>query len=159
MSITYKKDYDRGIAEAERAVALEPGSAEAYGQLAMHLSWAGRSAEALSFYNKAFRLSPFPAPRWVFNLANDYMKLGRYEEAIAILKRLIQKHPDQLFAHTGLAAAYMLSGRAEEAKAEAAEVLRIDPNFSLERTYRNLPFRDQEELNRRKEALRQTGLK
>ena len=36
--IMYKKDFDKGIAEAERAVALEPNSADIVAQLAIFLT-------------------------------------------------------------------------------------------------------------------------
>jgi hypothetical protein len=36
-------------------------------------------------------------------------------------------------AHLNLVAAYNIAGREEEALAEAAEVLRADPKFSLEK--------------------------
>jgi len=62
-------------------------------------------------------------------------------------------------ARTGLAEAYILSGREDYARKEAAEVLRIDPTFSVERNYSNTPFKDQAEVGRRKEALRKAGLK
>jgi hypothetical protein len=53
----------------------------------------------------------------------------------------------------------MLSGMENEAKREVAEVLRIDPGFSVDRMFDNLPFRDQAEMDRRKEALRKAGLR
>ena len=58
-----------------------------------------------------------------------------------------------------LAAAYVLSGREDDARKEAAEVLRIDPTFSVERHFSNTPYKDQAELGRMKEALRKAGLK
>ena len=159
VSITHKRDYDKAIAEAERAMALEPGSAYPYGQIASYLTWSGRYRDAIPYYRKAFRLSPRPMPIWLFSMAAGYIAMGQYEEAIKILKGIAEKQPDQLVAHTGLVSAYMLSGRENEAKREAAEVLRIDPGFSVDRMFDNLPFRDQSEMNRRKEALRKAGLR
>jgi adenylate cyclase len=159
VNITHKRDYDKAIVEAERAVALEPGSAYPYGQLASFLTWSGRYGDAIPYYRKAFRLSPRPMPIWLFSMAAGYIAMGQYEEAIKILKGIAEKQPDQLFAHTALVSAYMLSGRENEAKREAAEVLRIDPGFSVDRMFDNLPFKDQSEMNRRKEALRKAGLR
>ena len=84
--------------------------------------------------------------------------MGQYEEAIRILKRITEKQPDQAVAHIRLAQAYALSGREEDARKEAAEVLRIDPTFSVERLFSNNPYKDQE-VGRMKEALRKAGLK
>ena len=142
-SIMHKRDFDKGIAEAERAVALEPNSADIVAMLAIFLTWGGHPEEAIPIFKKAMRLSPIPQPRWLFNMANAYRMMGQYEEAISICKRIIQKQPDQLYAHIHLAAAYMDTGREEEARAEAAEILRIDPKFSLENFAKATPRKDQ----------------
>ncbi len=158
LSTTYKKDWDKGIAEAQRAIAVEPGAAQAYAYLGSSLIYAGRYKDAISNYGRAFRLSPRPLPIWQMNLAWGYTAMGQYEEAIKILKGVVEKQRDQVRAHMGLAEAYVLSGRQDDARKEAAEVLRIDPTFSVEGTYSNMPFKDQAEVNRRKEALRKAGL-
>jgi adenylate cyclase len=159
VGLAYKKDWDRAIAEGQRAIALEPGSAHGYGTLALFLTYAGRYEDAIPYYKKAFRLSPRPHPLWSFLLAYSYTAMGQYEEAIRILKGIAEKQPDQIVAHTMLAVAYMSSGREDDARKEAAEVLRIDPAFSVERFFSTLPYKDQAELGRRKEALRKAGLK
>ncbi len=82
--------------------------------------------------------------------------MGQYEEAISILKRVAEKQPDQMPVHIMLAQAYVLSGRDNDARREAAEVVRIDPTFSMDRE--NLPYK-QAEKDRLKEALRKAGLK
>ena len=159
LSVLHKKDWDKAIAEAQRAIAVEPGSADAYGSLAISLTMAGRHEDAIPYYKKAFRLSPRPLPVWSMNLAWSYIALNQYEEAIRILKGMAEKQPNQTPAHTQLAVAYALSGREDDARKEAAEVLRIDPTFSVERHYSNSPYKDQAELGRRREALRKAGLK
>ena len=82
---------------------------------------------------------------------------GRYEEAIAILKKLLnfRNHP---VAHILLAIMYSELGRDEEARVEAVEILRDMPNFSLE-GWRQKGWKDQTRLERDLEALRKAGLK
>ena len=58
-----------------------------------------------------------------------------------------------------LAATYVLSGREEEARAEAAEILRIDPKFSLERLAKTRPHKNQANTKSFIDALRKAGLK
>ena len=159
LSVLYKKDWDKAIAEAQHAIAVEPGSADAYGSLAISLTMAGRHEDAIPYYKKAFRLSPRPLPVWSMNLAHSYTVMGQYEEAIRILKGLAEKQPDQVPAHIQLAVVYVWSGREDDARKEAAEILRIDPTFSVDRHYSNSPYKDQAEVGRRKEALRKAGLK
>ena len=51
------------------------------------------------------------------------------------------------------------SGRDEEARVEAAEVLRISPKFSLEKFKKRTTYRKQEDVERAYNALRKAGLK
>jgi hypothetical protein len=60
-------------------------------------------------------------------------------------------------AHQGLAVTYVRMGRENEARAESAEVLRIDPKFSWDRWVKGLPF-DQSKKDRLADALRKAGL-
>jgi adenylate cyclase len=159
MYMMSKKDYDRGVAEGERAVALEPNSADVVAQLAIFLHLAGRPEEAIPIFKKAIRLSPIPQPRWLFNMAGCYRMMGQYQEAISICKQIILKQPDQLYPHVQLAASYMAIGREAEARAEAAEILRIDPKFSLEHFANTMPRKNQSEMGRMVELLRKAGLK
>jgi tetratricopeptide (TPR) repeat protein len=84
---------------------------------------------------------------------------GRYEEAIAALKKGLSTNPNYLYAHLNLAAAYSQSGREEEARAEVAEVLRIDPTCSLEGVRRIFTGKDQAVSERYLAAVRKAGLK
>ncbi len=92
------------------------------------------------------------------NLAGAYRFLGRYDESIGTYKRLLQREPEYLPTHVNLAATYVLAGRPEEARVEAAEVMRIDSQFSLERYAKTLPLR-QALVDQMVENLRKAGLK
>jgi hypothetical protein len=58
-----------------------------------------------------------------------------------------------------LAAVYSLAGRDEKARIEAAEVLRINPKFSLEKFAKSVTYKNQEDKERLISALRKAGLK
>jgi hypothetical protein len=51
------------------------------------------------------------------------------------------------------------AGKEDEARAEAAKVLRIDPKFSMESFARRLPYKDQKVIDDLVSALRKAGLK
>jgi tetratricopeptide (TPR) repeat protein len=59
--------------------------------------------------------------------------MGQYEEGIAWCEKAVRQEPDSLFARIMMTVVYSYSGRNEEARAEAAEVLRLNPKFSLEK--------------------------
>jgi len=53
---------------------------------------------------------------------------------------------------------YSFSGRDEEARVQAAEVLRIQPKFSLEKFAKKLTYKREEDRERFLGALRKAGL-
>ena len=59
----------------------------------------------------------------------------------------------------GLAGTYNLMGRENDAHEAALEVLKIDPEFSLKKFAKAIPLKNQDELKRYIEALRNAGLK
>jgi adenylate cyclase len=157
--IYLNKDYEKGVAEAERAVALEPNSVDAYTQLGSNLRWAGRCTEAIPILQKAMRLSPIPPTVCLGTLAGCYSSTGQHEEAIALNRRILQKEPNQLLTQVGLTAALVRAGKEDEARAEAAKVLRIDPKFSVESYARRLPYKDPKVIDNIVSTLRKAGLK
>jgi adenylate cyclase len=158
---SWLKEHDKAISEAEKAVSLAPNSAYAYNALGFVLEFAGRHQEAISFFKKSLRLSPIPIDTTTLGvLGNAYRHVGQYEEAVASFKKALQLYgADHLMAHLGLAATYALMGREKEAHAEAAEVMRIDPTFSVESYARRLPYKDQKAIDDIVSALRKAGLK
>jgi adenylate cyclase len=75
------------------------------------------------------------------------------------LKRFLTRYPNILGAHLTLAAVYSEVGQAAEARAEATEVLRINPKFSLEVHRQLVPIKDPTILEHHLAALRKAGLK
>jgi adenylate cyclase len=158
--IILNKDYEKGIAEAERAVTLEPNSVDAHTQLGINLAWAGRPAEAIPILQKAMRLSPIPPHLCLHALAMCILAAGRFEESIALFRRIVQKEPNQLTSQLGLVLALMAAGKEDEARAEAAKVLRIDPRFSLEQYAKTLDnHKDRSVPGKMINAWRKAGLK
>ena len=105
------------------------------------LTFAGRPEEAIPLFQKAIRLSPFGPYCLYREFGNALRNTGRFEEAISAYKKAIQIAPNNIHAHLGLAATYSLMGREKEARAEAAEVLRINPKFSLDYYARHFHIR------------------
>ena len=108
---------------------------------------------------QALRGKPFVADQHLNSVGSAYYLAGRPEEAIAPLKQYLSRYPNILSAHLTLAAVYSELGKEAEARAEAAEVLRINPQFSLEVHKEREPIKDPAILERHLAALRQAGLK
>jgi adenylate cyclase len=153
-----KRQYDKAIAETERAISLEPNSAENIYRLGVVLNYAGRAEEAIPYLQNAIRLNPFPPALYFVQLAISYRDSGQYEKAIEVSKKTLQREPNTQFAYIQMSVSYIRLGQEKEARAAAAEILRINPKFSLERYAKILPF-PQPVADRVIEDLRKAGLK
>ena len=126
--------------------------------MAAALRFSDRFSEAIPFAEQAIRLDPYPAAATFRGLGGLYRNVGRYEEAITAYKKVLQKNPDDLFAHIGMAVTYVKLGREEEARAEAKEVIRIHPKFSLAHYAKSIHGKDQSSVDDYIECLRKAGL-
>jgi adenylate cyclase len=155
----WQKQYEQAVAEMERAVAFDPNMAGGYAFLAETLSRVGRADEALRAAEQALRLKNIVVDFHLYRIGVAYALAGRYEEALAPLQQYLTRYPDILGAHLTLAAVYSELGKEAEARAEAAEVLRLNPKFSLEVHKERVPIKDPETLERHLTALRKAGLR
>jgi adenylate cyclase len=128
-----EKQHDKALAQGKKAVALNPNSARAHMYLGKVHTFARRYEESIPEYKKAIRLNPIPPGYYFWSVGLSYGQTGQYDEAITWCEKAVHMEPDSLLARIMMTAVYSWSGRDEEARAEAAEVLRIDPDFSLEK--------------------------
>ena len=153
------KQYEKGTLELQKAVDLDPNGADAHAHLAMGHLFMDNSEEAILMSKRAIRLNPI-APSWyLHNLAGIYRNIGNYDEALIWADKAVRREPDNNLSRLVLCSIYSLTGRMEEARAEANEVMRLNPKFSLKRFERTLPYKNLEPKNRYIDALSKAGLK
>jgi adenylate cyclase len=153
-----KGQHDKGLALGEKAVTLNPNSAESHMRYGKILTFASRYEESIPELETAIRLNPIPPNLYVYSLGISYCWAGQHEEAIAWCERAAREKPNSFFARLFLTMAYSLSGRDEEARAEAADVLRIHPKFSLEKFAKRCTYKEKKDCERMVSALRKAGL-
>jgi adenylate cyclase len=122
--------YDQAIADGERSIALDPSNAYRYWYLANTLIFSGQPAEAIDLAKKAMRLDPLHKDKYLVEFGFAYSVMGRYTEAISILKKSLAAYPNNIGGRLILVFAYTQVGQTADARAEAAEVLRLSPQFS-----------------------------
>jgi tetratricopeptide (TPR) repeat protein len=155
----WQKQYERASAELERAIALDPNMALSYAFLAETLSRVGRPEEAMGMVEQALHHKPHVADQHLSSVGVACYLAGKPEEAIAPLKQYLNRYPNVLGAHLTLAAVYHELGHEAEARAEAAEVLRLNPQFLLKVHRERVPIKDPAMLEQHIAALRKAGLK
>jgi adenylate cyclase len=155
----HKRQYQKAIAKAEQAIALDPNGADSHVALGYALQIAGRPEEAIASIENAIRSNPIAPSHYFRILGSAYRMVGRYEEAVAVYKKALARSPDSIITNVHLTATYSIAGRDDEARAQAKEVLRIQPKFSAERYTKRLPYKDTSEKQRLMDALHKAGLK
>jgi adenylate cyclase len=127
--LIYKRQHDAAIAEFERAFALNPNYIDH--RYAQALMYAGEPARAIEVVEANLRLDPFPwgQPFGYMGMSNYMLK--RYGEAVRLCRECALRVPNLQLPHLWLASACAQSGQLQEAGKEAAEVLRINPGFTI----------------------------
>ncbi|NOT58547.1 MAG: tetratricopeptide repeat protein [Deltaproteobacteria bacterium] len=159
----FQRHHEQALREIERAIALDPSDALSYATLGVALVFAGQLNDGVKAHEQAMRLDPRNLPLYLIQLGHAYRSAGQCEKAIVPIKQALSLNPAIIPARVNLAVCYIELGREEEARAEAAEVLRRNPNFSVEAAWRkeNQPFKDDPTpiLERLYAAARKAGLK
>ncbi len=135
LMINYERDHEKGIAELEKGMALNPNGADSHAIAAFFLPYVERNKEAVAAIEKAMRLNPYP-PDWYYSaLGAAYLAAERYPDSIAASRECVTRLPDHMMCNLRLILGYMATGRKNEARTQTQEVLRIDPEFSVSRHF------------------------
>jgi adenylate cyclase len=154
----WQRDYDGALAEVRHALELDPNFAQAHAFTGMALMYAGRAAESLEPFATAMRLDPHYSNMLLHMLAQAHFSLGQYEKAEGRLLERIARNPETDASRMLLAACYGHMGRSEEARTVWAELLRVNPSFSVAQRARVLPYKDPADFQRIIDGLAKAGL-
>ena len=158
LACLWLRQLDRAIAEAQRALALDPNFANGNALLAMVLHYSGRSQDAFEPLAKGMRLDPHYTDMFLHILGQVHFGLEQYEDAVAALKRRIIRNPNTDASRVLLAAACGHLERVEEARSHWEAAVRVNPTYSLEHRRQILPYKDPRDFERIIEGLRKAGL-
>ena len=166
-------NYEDAIPFFKKAISTAP-TAGNHALYCHTLSMVGKHEEALGIMKKAIgrQESKDLQNMKLSHLAEYYRRTGRHEEAVDTGRKLLDGNPNDkhtLRAYITLTCAYSAMGKAEDADAAAAKVLRIIPDFSMEAlttkdNYFGLSIydwflKDETDNNLLVKALREVGLK
>jgi Tfp pilus assembly protein PilF len=121
--------HDASIAAFEKAVSLNPNYvAWAFGWA---LICAGHSKRAIEVVHAYMRLDPFYIPFAAWVLGYAHFMLRQYSQALPPIRECVAQAPNWYVGHTTLAPILARMGHFDEAQAEAAEVQRVAPGFTI----------------------------
>jgi len=154
--LIWKRRHGAAISSFERAIALNPNFSD--WRFIAGLTLAGEHERALKASELYLRLDPFHPANALTFIGVALFLLGRYSDALVPLLGSVARSPNSR-AHTALAATYGQLGRLEEAQAEAREVLRIEPNYTIASHRRLLaPFKNSFDAENYFNGIRKAGL-
>jgi TolB-like protein/class 3 adenylate cyclase/tetratricopeptide (TPR) repeat protein len=146
----------QGVAEYDRALALDPNLAGVHAQIGNAKIALGRAQETEGHVLEALRLSPrdTAAYGWAQIAGNAKLFLGANEDAIVWFRRSTQINSGYAITRFFLSAALAELGRVDEARAEVQIGLASSPQFTISR-YRAgmLSQGNPEVLERREEVI------
>jgi adenylate cyclase len=158
MICVFTRHYDEAGSAGEKGVAVNPNYAEAHTVLGVTRLYTGRFEEAIACFDRAMALDPYFPGLWLYFKAQAIYQLGRYTEAVGLLKRRIQRNPETDLARALLAACYGQMGLVDEAQDTWRELMRVNPGYSLGKNEIETPYKNPTDFERIVEGLRKAGL-
>jgi adenylate cyclase len=129
-----KRQLGLATREFETAIALDPNNANAHAFIGFLKVYFGRAEDGFAEVETAFRLSPRDpgAPWWQFDLCVLHNHLEQWEQAIPCCEKAIAGIPQAFIPYVELAAAYAWAGRDNEAKETVAQLLKVQPGYTVQ---------------------------
>lgn len=133
---------EEAVHEYLKAIDLNPNFAIAYGSLGRALVFDGQSEDAVSYFEKALRMSPHDPLIAIFysGMGTAHYYAHRCDEAIEWSRKAIRERPGYTAAHRILCASLAQAGKTEETMAAAATLRQLQPNISIAWIERNVPY-------------------
>jgi tetratricopeptide (TPR) repeat protein len=143
-----------------RSLQLNPNSAIALTTAGWNEAMLGNPQKAVELLQRAERLSPRDPRTWYMASAAalTHFAAGRFEDAIASAKRALAQNPRFTRTLRVLAASLAILGREQAAKQVMQDLLRIEPNLTVEKIRWRLRHMDASVLSPFLEGLRLAGL-
>jgi adenylate cyclase len=157
MILLFQQQHEKAVAAARQAVELAPGAAGT-AEFASHvLAASGYPEEAVVLSEKAMTLSPNYPAAYLGTLGNAYRLSGRTEKAIEAFQAYHARNPG--FGLTDIVIIYQQTGRLEEARRAAEQLLAARTNFTVAAWLKTqFSRRDTTQVEADAAALRAAGL-
>jgi adenylate cyclase len=153
-------EYEVSVAVLERALDLNPSSAEVHHSAGWGYTFACEGSKAAEHFQRAIRLSPLDREMGhsLMGLCFAQLIMGQYREALGTSKRAMAAMPTSVSPlRAGILACVEL-GLCDEALKLGRAILAINPGFRVAEFRKIQPFKDEAFVDRYLNALRTAGL-
>ena len=149
---------DLALSMTENAFTLAPNHAYITAVSAVVLRGAGRIEDAIRRIKRAMRLSPIYPMWYLMVLGSVYHLLGDQSAAVATLRESVQREPESILPKPWYLSALIQADLEEEAKMVAADIMRIELDFSRTSWIQYLGIDDLAVTTKLSENLAKAGL-
>jgi adenylate cyclase len=156
-TVIRKGNIDAAASAAEKAITLNPNIADY--RVAQVLFSVGEPARAIEVAKAQMRLDPFHPHFAPLIVGEACYVLRQYHEARRWLHEATSRAPNHQYGHAFLAATYAQLGQLDEARAEAAEVMRLNPNYTIGGQRKVSVFKSAEDVEHLVDGLRKAGFR
>jgi adenylate cyclase len=158
--VFFGQDIDQALVTLDRAVTLNPNSAQVLGAAGWAYCWSHQPQIAIDYFQRAMRLSPLDPQlaQILTGLGTAYLTAGQTERALPILIRAVKENPNYASGFRFLILVLTRLGRHDEARAAASRLLEIEPNYRISRDSRIRPWIDPAFVAEFEAAQLQAGL-
>ena len=153
-----RQDHDQALDYAARGVEFTPGAADTLAMASIVYSYSGKPERGLELIERATQLDPFPQNWFAHVEGVAHLFLGDHEQALARYRACVEELADFIWCKVNIIIPAMELGLIDEARAEARDVLRINPAFDSATAVQVVRIKDPVIRAHWQDLLRQAGL-
>lgn len=154
----WMKQHDMALESARRAIEIDPNFSDAHAALGAILMYSGDPEAGVKSVLKSLRVDPKFRDIYLHLLAQAYFHMEDYDNAIAVLKKRLIRKPESDISHALLAACYGHLGEKQLGKREWQDVLRSNPDYSVQHRCAILPYKHQQAVKQFSSGLEKLGI-
>ena len=154
-------DLDAAASALDRAIELNPSSANSWHYRGMVGVWLGETLRTIEYVSRAMRLSPVDPLMYEMqsSIAHGYLHSNEFKAGAQWAERALSERPVFGSALRVAAACYGLAGRREEARGVVDRLLEADPSLRVSNLRERLgPYRLEASFVRYEQGLRLAGV-
>lgn len=148
-------DHGNSLRCFDKALELNPSNSDALANSAWPLSFSGRPDDAIDNLSRAMRLNPYYPDWYLWGAGIAEYSRGNDRRAADALGKIAQPNSQ---SHAYLAASLQRLGEAKAAQSVMAELLALEPGFTVDQLMRSLTYTDPRVPERLAEDLTRLGL-
>jgi class 3 adenylate cyclase/TolB-like protein/Tfp pilus assembly protein PilF len=154
------KDLQSAIELHNRALTINPSAASAWLWSTSAYAWQGDGSQAVERSHRAIELSPLDPQMYLFTsiAGTAHAVAGRYDKAIELCRRSLRLNRMFASSHRILTISLSLSGRGQEAREAAAELLKLEPTLTARGFLKRYPGSESAHAKVFAEALSAAGV-